>query len=79
MGFKMFLKITLSHVPKPVQARVKYFNKFSKFHKFSDMDVSHKNKKLHLKVFPKFAVFMDPLIVIIPALFSKKLLFGVIT
>ena len=31
------------------------------------------------EVFPKFAVFMDPLGVIVPAPVSKKSLFGVIT
>ena len=36
--------------------RVKHFDKFSKFHKFPEMDVSYK--------IPKFAVFIDPLSVI---------------
>ena len=30
-------------------------------------------------VFPKFAVFMDPFPIIVPARISKKSLFGVIT
>ena len=40
-----FFKIILSHsfLSEPGQATVKYFNKFSKFHKFLKMDVSHKN------------------------------------
>ena len=37
------VKKTLFLVPEPGHATVKYFNKFSKFHRFLEMDVSHKN------------------------------------